>query len=125
MPRTIGNLSFINRLTTFNIFALSPSAFDVVNFPFNVIINSPGRLSILNVAFPCVTGNATLRPRVNTTDVTGVALGTDYVYPIIDYVNCIVASGGVTSGANVHLYSVDDSVQDLSGTASNTWKIVT
>jgi len=51
-----------------------------------------------------VTGTATIKPRINTTDVSGAALGSDLVYPTVDYVNCILASGGVTSGANVHLY---------------------
>ena len=52
-----------------------------------------------------VTGSKTFRPVIQATDVTGAGTSNaTELYPIVDYVECVIASGGVTSGGNVHLY---------------------
>lgn len=57
------------------------------------------------IAIGSITGTATIRPVIQATDVTGAGTSNaTELYPIVDYVNCVIASGGVTSGGTIHLY---------------------
>ena len=57
------------------------------------------------IAESIITGSKTIRPLVNAHNVSGAATANvTEVYQCVDYVNCVIASGGITSGGTVHLY---------------------